>query len=488
MMTSYSTRRALTLAVAATLGGCTDFLTGPGLTESPNSPTQATKEQLFAAVGSSQQSQEEGLLARLAGMFTQQFAGVGRQHKTYQGYDISETDLTSYFSRTYTGGGLVDIRKAQALATAQGDESFAGIAKVYEALLMGRAASIWGDIPYSEAVGDSLTPRLDSQEQVYAAVQAKLDSALVQIPKTGGANAGPGVVDLVYGGNRSRWIAAANTIRARYYMHWVEAQAAGGSSAAAAQVACGGDCLVKARDAARMGIQTAAGDYRTFHSTASTEWNYWYQFAVIQRAGDIAAGQTLIDSLKARRAAFGDQRLRAYFDSVTVAGSADFRGGDRNGTAPSGGLSLLSAQRLASNYRQPIISAAENLGLLAEAEARLGNDFAALAALDQAKTASAAQNGVPVPLTPAGLTGAALLREIKAEQWIGKFQTIEVWNDYKRNCYPRLTAAGTTTDVIGRLVYGSAERATNPNVPAVSAQPARNHNDPVACSNPAHPT
>src|SRR2546423_8302642 len=158
---------SLMLATAAT--GCKDWLTGPGLTISPNSPVQASKEQLFGAVQTSQESQEEGNLARWAAMFTQQMAGVGRQHATFQGYVVTEQDVSSYFSRTYTGGGLVDIRQVPQAAKTQGDSTFAGIAMVYEALMVGRAASIWGDIPYSEAVGNIAQPHLDSQEQVYAA-------------------------------------------------------------------------------------------------------------------------------------------------------------------------------------------------------------------------------------------------------------------------------------------------------------------------------
>jgi hypothetical protein len=485
-MTRVYMRTAVAIALVAGLNGCKDYLTGPGLTQTPNSPLTATKEQLFAAVAASQESQEEGQLVRWASMFTQQMAGVGRQQKTFQVYSITEADGSGYFNRTYTGGGLVDIRQAQALAKAANDSSFAGVAMVYEALMIGRAASIWGDIPYSEAVGDILTPKLDPQEQVYAAIQAKLDTAVLWIPKTGGTNVGVGSFDNVYSGNRAKWVAAANTLKARYYMHWAEAQLTGGASATAAQTACGGACITKARDAAVLGIKTAADDFRTFHSAASTEWNFWYQFIVIARAGDLAAGQTMIDTLKARRTANGDQRVRAYYDSVAVTGGMDFRGGDRNGTVPTGQVSTLSTARIAPAFRQPLISAAENFGLQAEAEARLGNDLAAFTALNQAKAASAAQNGVPVPAAGAGLIGAALLREIKVEEWISKFQTIEAWNDFKRNCQPSITPAGTQTDIPGRLLYGSAERNTNPNIPSPSLQPARNRNDPKPCSDPTH--
>jgi starch-binding outer membrane protein, SusD/RagB family len=487
-MTSLMKRAAVAL-LATVAVACTDYLSGPGLTISPNLPVTASKEQFFAAVAASQQTQEEGLLARLAAMFTQQMAGTGRQHATMQLYSITETDITSYMSRTYTGGGLVDVRQAQALAKTQGDSVFAGVAMVYEALMIGRAASIWGDIPYSEAVSDIGTPKLDSQELVYAAVQAKLDTAISWIPKTGGPNIGPGAVDLVYGGDRAKWVAAANTLKARLYMHWVEAQLAGASSATLANVACGGNCLQKAVTAATAGIQSSANDFRMFHSGTSTEWNLWYQFLAVVRTGDVASSRTLVDTLKGRRTTLGDQRLRAYYDSVLFQGTLDFRGADRNGAATPGGspLSVLSAARLANSYRQPIITAAENFLWLAEAQARLGASGPALTALNQAKAASAALNGVAVPAAAAGLTGAALLNEIKMEEWISLFQNIEVWNAYKRNCTPKLTAAGTATDVPGRLVYGLAEHNANPNIPSLSQQPSRNKNDPKACSDASHP-
>lgn len=473
------------LALAGTVAGCSDWLSGPGYTISPNLPVLASKEQFFAAVQVSQESQEEGNLARWASMFTQQMAGVGRQHATHQTYTITEVDVNTYMNRTYTGGGLVDIRQAQNLAKAQGDSTFAGMAMVYEALMIGRAASIWGDIPYSQAVGEEAKPALDSQELIYAGIQAKLDTAVLWIPKTGGANAGPGAVDLVYGGDRAKWLAAANTLKARYYMHWAEAQLVGGSSGTLANTACAGNCLQKAVTAATAGITNAANDFRTFHSANTTEWNFWYQFLAVARTGDVAASRTLIDSLKARRTTLGDQRVRAYYDSTLVGGVWDFRGADRNGVGTN--LSVLSATRLAQGFRQPIVTAAENYLLLAEAQARLGQDGAALTALNQGKAASAAANGVAVPAA-AGLTGAALLREIEVEEWISLFQNIEAWNVYKRTCSPLLTPAGTATDLPGRLVYGSGERNANgENIPAPGAQPVRNKNDPKPCSDPTHP-
>ena len=159
---------------------CDDFLSGPGLNENPNSPVDASATAQFVAVQANMFTRLEGQLARFAGIYTQQLIGSNNQQRT-QGteYGVSELDVSGFFSGFYTGGGLVGIRKVQAAANAAGDAQWEGIAKVWEAYAMGTAASIWGDIPYSEA-GDPniLTPKLDPQEDVYARVQAVLDEAI----------------------------------------------------------------------------------------------------------------------------------------------------------------------------------------------------------------------------------------------------------------------------------------------------------------------
>jgi starch-binding outer membrane protein, SusD/RagB family len=469
----------LTLVAAA----CDGYLTGPGLTLNPNSPVSGTKEQFYAGVVAAQFPQQEGLLARIAGMYVQHFAGTAGTHRTLGAYTVGERDIDSYFTKVYTGGGLVDVRRVEEMSKAEGDSTFAGVAMFWEAFIVGSAASLWGDIPYSDALTSSSTAALDPQEQVYRGVIAKLDSAIAWIPKTGGANKGPLAVDLIYGGDRAKYVRAANTLEARYLMHWVEAQLAGGASATAAQVACGGDCVAAARAAAESGITSSADDFTTYHSATSGEFNLWYQFLAVNRVGDVGAGRALVDTLKARRAA-GDQRVLALFDSVAVGATYDFRGADQNGTGTP--VSSLAAARLAPGFRQPLITAAENELLLAEAEYRLGNPAAALTALNAGKARQADRLGVPVPGV-ASLTGTALVQEIKLEEWIATFQTIEAWNGYKRNCYPRLAPSGTATDVPGRLVYGEAERNANALIPPVAEQPARNRNDPKACSDPTHP-
>ena len=453
---------ALVLAASALLGGCSDFLTGRGLTESPNTPTQATALQLFASAQAAQFLQQESQLARLAAMYTQQLAGTNNQQQSWGSqYLLTEADMSARFALVYTGGGLLDLRRVQGLARAAGDRQFEGIAKAWEALAIGSAADLWGDVPYREAVqADIPTPKLDPQQQVYADVQAGLDSAILLL---GGTGPGPFGADRVYGGNTARWRRAANTLKARFYLHTFER--------------AGSPALVAARAAARAGINEppatvddamhgrAPGDFRTYHGSNSTEGNLWAQF--LGQRQDMTAGQALITILQRRN----DPRLAAWF---TPASGGGYRGADQFGRNGAGASLINPAVRLQYGYRQPLVTWAENQLILAEVAARLGDE-------EPAQYVNPVRRAIGL----ADLSAPVTLPQVLEERYIALFQTIEVWNDYKRGCYPLLTPGGANTtpapEIPGRVPYGLAERNANPNIPPPNAQPARNWNDPNPC-------
>ncbi len=69
---------------------------------------------------------------------------------------------------------------------------------------------IWGMIPYSEALGglESQYPKFDSQQSVYTAIFAELDSALNMINNGNGPKG-----DILFRGDMSKWRMFANTIK-----------------------------------------------------------------------------------------------------------------------------------------------------------------------------------------------------------------------------------------------------------------------------------
>ncbi len=435
----------LPLFVAA---GCNDFLTTPEETqEDPNRATAATVDQLFVAVQSATFVVQTGEAARAVAMWMQQMAGTDRQYQTLGTYTHTESTFETPWLYIYGGGGLFDLRVIQKTATEIGDRKYLGIAQVLEALQVGTAADFWGNIPYSEAVNPEITtPKLDDQVAVYAALQGVLDNAIANLAS--GAGAGPGSKDLVYGGNAAKWTQLAYTLKARLYMHVAEVDAS---------------AYAKAKAAAALGISSPANDYATKHPGTSGEENLWYQFIIRERTEYISPGANLVELMKSR----SDPRLATYFKRGAT--------GEYLGAVPGEGytssLSDLGAARLSARFSQPIVTYDENALIWAEAAHKTGDAGTALAKLNEVRT----RHG----LAASTATGAVLFSEIMIEKYISLFQSLEVWNDWKRTCIPALTPALSAAIIPARFFYPTGERQTNTNIPAVESQPLRNPNDPA---------
>ena len=444
-------RAVAALGLLAVGSACSDFLTGEKLESDPNRATSAQAAQLFVASQVNSYYILTGHAARVLAMWSQQMAGTDRQYIGYDQYSVTE-GLFGEFSSVYTGGGLVDHRFIQKDAASSGNLTLVGIDKVWEAQVVAFAADNYGDVPYSEAVGDNTTPKLDPQLSVYAALQTLLDGAIVDL------QAGRGVVgalDLSLGGNNAAWIRVARTLKARLHMH-------------TAEVNQGAYALALAQ--AQQGISSPAGDLKTRHSSASGEENIWWQFIARDRDSYIRPGKFLVDLMVTRN----DPRLDDYFSM-----NADKK---YVGAAPGEGLqdfhSNISDSRLRADFPQPLITWAENQAIIAEAAFRTGNIGLARSALDALRADAG--------LAPIGgsLSGTALLKQILEEKYIALFQSTEVFQDYKRTCYPNIRPATSSAaaGIPARFTYPVAERSANPNIPDVGAQPKRNANDPVTAT------
>lgn len=432
--------RHLAAAAAALLGSasCVDF-SGPGIDQNPNAAQSTSINVLFTGFQGYQFANLTGDNNRVVSVWMQHMAGTGRQWLQYDAPYLNSENLFGTWSSFYANGGLRDLRIVRQQARAINDQVYEGIAMVWEAYLMGTVADYWGAAPYSEAVDSTKAqPKFDTQRAIYTRVQAVLDTAITRL---GGTGNGPNFIDLVYGGDKQKWIRAARTLKARYYLHVSPVDNTAMASALAN---------------AQQGIASAADDWRTYHSSTEGEQNQWFQFRR-QRGTDIGGARRLIDLMQQR----GDPRLPTYFAPV---GANTFRGalpGEEDET-----VSWLSATRADPAFRQPMITWAENQLILAEAQQRGGQDGAALVTLNGVRQWAGLE-----PLT--GLTGQPLLRAILEEKYVSLFQNPEAWDLYKRYCYPNFPMVNGATSFPMRLVYGANENATNrANVP--SPEPRRN--------------
>jgi hypothetical protein len=440
----------LGLGAGLSATACGDFLTGPKLSDNPNRPVTATNANLLVASQTNLSGVIEGHLGRTICIWMQQCAGTRLQYNSLGQYIVGDDDYFIPWSQIYGGGGLVDLRRLQSQALSTGDSAYAGVAKVLEAWFIGLATDVWGDVPYSQAADSTFpTPVLDPQQDVYAALQTRLDEAIASMNAANPGGSPPGIEDLVYGGDLAKWTALAYTLKARYYLHTAEQL---GTPAYAAALA-----------AATNGIADPEGDYIAYHSTATTETNLYSSFTT-QWDDYLSAGKELLDLLQST----GDPRLSEYFDPNSDDNFVGAAPGDDIGVNPS----PLSSTRLDPAFQTPMATWAENQLIIAEAAFQTGDEGTARTSLDAVR-ADAGLGSV------GGLSGPALLQAIMTEKYIRTFQSPEAWSDYRRTCLPALTPAPGSSFIPARLVYPLSERNANSSIP--DGGPLRNWNDPNPC-------
>ena len=423
------------LGATALVAACNSdsFLTGGELSHDPNRPSAATSAQLFVGIQANLWAELESDPARVTGMWAQQFLGANNQYVAIYNYGVSEQITNGFHAGLYTGGGLVDVRRLEAQTSAAHDSVFHGIALVSEALLMGTAADLFGDLTYSHALTGEQNPPLDPQLAIYDSVQSILSRAIVELGATGPTNAGPASADFAYGGDPAAWTRLAHTLKARFLMHTAEVRPT---------------VYAEVSSEAAKGIVEASQNFNAVFSGNAGEQNFWYQFDIVQRAGYLAPNPQFVSLLQTR----ADPRLGSYFNADQ---------------------SDLNAALLSPGGTQPLATANENLLLWAEANQRTGKDAAARTRLNQARALAG------LSAEPDTLAGQSLLAEILTEAYIADFMSVEAWNLYKRTCTPNLTPVVNGAKIPARFPYDASERNTNSNIPLFSQQPFRNANDPA---------
>ena len=109
------------------------------------------------------------------------------------------------------------VMQNAALVNQRGGEKFPlmyAVAKILKVAAMHRVTDVYGPIVYTKYGERTAFAEYDSQQQVYDAFFADLDSAIVTL-STDPTNTQFANFDLVYGGDLSKWIKYANTLRLR---------------------------------------------------------------------------------------------------------------------------------------------------------------------------------------------------------------------------------------------------------------------------------
>ena len=441
---------------------CSNTFDDKDIQNNPNAVTDVDVKTLLSGTMLGVSFLHEDTDVRIACMWAGELTGLSRAHLGFGQYIVS--------SQTFSWNNIYPVanqaRLIQMKADVLGDKWTKGVGQVLEALVIAKATSLYGDVPYSQAFDREKfpTPIFDNQIDIYKALQNTLDKAIVNLSEPTGLAFGAN--DFIYQGNISKWKALANTLKARLYLHTKN--------------------YTQAIASATLGIQNIAGDCLIPHGTSQGQnTNQNYDFFRVSRAGDTGFEgsylktlmQSRINSIntKTNETALYNHYLKV---GITAPGSQDPNTNDGAFTA---------------DASHPIITFYENQLIIAESQARLENLNDAITALNtvRATLATGYLNGKSFSAVnrqydayslndfdTSGLANPnnlptnqqALLYEIISQRYIILLMQYEAFNDYRRLAsalpvvqLPIPLATGLSKPQ--RFIYPQQEINTNPNVP-----------------------
>lgn len=227
----------------------------------------------------------ESQAARYAGIFTDQFSGCDRQFISFENYNVISGDFDDTWNDLYASG-VGQSKYVQEKAKEDGEVVLEGVGQIMEALLIGEAAALFGNVPFTEAANPTEypNPKYDDQSQVLDGIQLLLDQAVINVGNTTVAN---GYGSSIYVQNNATWREVAYSLKARYYLIAKDYE--------------------NAAAAAANGISSPQGDLLTYHSATDFQENLFWQFIVEQRSGylGICNHPLLVQLLDAKSRAAG---------------------------------------------------------------------------------------------------------------------------------------------------------------------------------------
>ncbi len=331
-----------------------------------------------------------------------------------------------------------------------------GIAFTLMAYNLGYATDMWGEVPWTEALlgPENLQPKYDKQSYVYTEIQRLLDSAIVNLGKTGLKFPS---FDYIYGGDETLWTKAAWSLKARYHLRLTFRDDQASAKAL--------ECIPNGFAGNEDNFLFAA------YEASATAENPWYQFLADRT--HLSSGKTLYDLMNERN----DPRIPAYFTQIDGAYNPA-----PNGTADENQGGVYSTSLLTENGQTaptPLMTYHELKFIEAEAKFRNG-DQGWQVSLGEAIAANFAWHGVEgaadyilnevVP----HLTSGNELNEIITQKYIAfyEFEASEAYNDYRRTGIPTMHNPNNFTATggfVNRFPFAISEVSSNSaNVPIIN--------------------
>ena len=401
-------------------------------------------------------------LAFYASIYTEHNVGVWNQFYNAEIRTSEPISATTYnnswnsmYSNLYNLSIIID--KCSADGDEAGNYHTLAIAQTLTAHNLATLTDLMGDVPWSEALqpGEIFTPKLDSQESIYAEVNRLLDAAIANFDlETNFPSLG--VQDVIYGGNIANWKKFANGLKARYIM----------------RTSLKVENYQGVIDYANNSF-TSSAEQAQFNYNGSTSISPFRKFFTDRDY--FGASQSLYNKLAERN----DPRINAFWEAHSSADDLVFAPNGNpiqvQGTYGVSSLSVADAPTYLLSYHEVEF-------LKAEAHARLGDNPAAEEALRNAVIAAMSKVNVGLGDVAADyfdnqvlpLFNADPLSEIANQKYIAFFEeeAVEAYSDYRRlvamgDDFIELENPKNDENLFPhRFTYGNSDVTTNTNVAA----------------------
>jgi len=450
----------ITIALLATMS-CEDIV--EGINDNPNDIIISDVEERLFLTGSMLANVQlnNGHLNRIGGMYSGQLIGYSSLYSNIYGFNLSTAESNGEWNAIYVGV----LTNTNHIIDNSSNSLLVGIAKIVQAHAFGTAASLFGDVPFSEAGDPDISdPVFDGQVAVYTRAIALLDDGIATLASTGSGSISE---DIYYGGDKDKWIAAANTLKARFYLHQKNYPAA--------------------LSAAQSGIASSSGDmqYKPIGTTDNN--NLFWTILEGSRAGDIGNSVSgvesyllqILDGLNplsrnhtktdetARRGYYTidssggsandgiiqqvePQNMVTYFENQLIMAEAAARGG-----TASDGLPYLNAVRAWMNTGAHVNSTYQSMTYLYDAFVITDFDNGGIENLDNVDQKT------------------AFLREVMEERYVSGFGMHMAYNDARRLrasdgafAVPYFLQDGPAPPYPERMPYSTNELNSNSNAPS----------------------
>lgn len=145
-------------------------------------------------------------------------AAFASRHLTYYERGNSSVDYSWRAGSFDNYNVLRQVMQMDSLAVQSGQQQYLGLTKFFRAVLFSQMTEVFGDIPYSKALGavsGNFKPEYDTQEAVYIGILQELEEANNLLDDSKGKING----DIIYGGVASQWKKLVNAFRLRLLIH-----------------------------------------------------------------------------------------------------------------------------------------------------------------------------------------------------------------------------------------------------------------------------